>query len=227
MALILSLETSTDICSVALHNDGKLLAFAESNDDFSHATNITLFIQKCLNQASKKINELDAIAISIGPGSYTGLRIGLSTAKGICYGQNIPLLAINSLDILAQGSKSEKTHSLVIAMIDARRMEAYAAIYNNALEPILKTHSMIITDDTFDLYKEENIYLIGNGYSKAIPSLNSIKYIEGPKETSAKFMGEIALYEYHQKKYKNIFTISPNYLKAPNITKSNKNIIQL
>lgn len=226
MALILSLETSTDICSVALHNDGNLLSVQESVDDFSHSKNITIFIENCLKEAFKSINELDAVAVSIGPGSYTGLRIGLSIAKGICYGLKTPLIAINSLDILAQASQ-ESNMDLVFAMIDARRMEVYASIYDNSLGTLVQTHSMIISEKSFEQYKDKIIYFCGNGYSKALPYLDDVKTIKGTEQTSAKLMGKIAFYEYTQKKYKNIFTISPDYFKEPNITKSKKNIIQL
>src|ERR1035437_1587087 len=133
MALILNLETATTVCSVSLGKDGKLLALKEQNGDYSHAENLTLFIEDVLKQANVKVTELDAIAVSKGPGSYTGLRIGVSTAKGLCYSLDKPLTAIETLKHMSLSvseiinSQSLIHNSLFCPMIDARRMEVYCA----------------------------------------------------------------------------------------------------
>ena len=148
MALILNLETATTVCSVSLGKDGKLLALKEQNGDYSHAENLTLFIEDVLKQANVKFSELDAIAVSKGPGSYTGLRIGVSTAKGLCYSLNIPLIAIDTLKSLAVGIKNSdlkiRNSDLLCPMLDARRMEVYCALFDNSLNYVRETSAEII-----------------------------------------------------------------------------------
>ena len=140
MSLILNIETSTNTCSVALAQNGELLSYKEEHNIQSHASLITVFIDEVLQNAKKKASELDAVAVSIGPGSYTGLRIGLSCAKGLCYALNIPLITIDSLESLAQGMISEKydANALYLPLIDARRNEVYYAIFNAKGEALVK-----------------------------------------------------------------------------------------
>src|ERR1035437_7733479 len=130
MALILNLETATTICSVAIAKDGCLLALKEQNGDYSHAENLTLFIEDVLHHANVKLSDIDAVAVSKGPGSYTGLRIGVSTAKGLCYSLNKPLIAINTLQHLALSIsiRDVRSDAFFCPMLDARRMEVYCAV---------------------------------------------------------------------------------------------------
>ena len=140
MPIILQLETSTDVCSVAISKDGKLINIAESQVLNSHSEVITLLIQSCLKESDLLISQINAIAISDGPGSYTSLRVGAATAKGLCYGLNIPMIAIDSLQILAAGVSQEyiADEDVIIPMIDARRMEVYTAVFDKRLVNILE-----------------------------------------------------------------------------------------
>ena len=138
MALILQLETSTTSCSVALSFNGETIGLKELNERNAHASHLTLFINDVLAECGKTISDLNAVAVSMGPGSYTGLRIGVSTAKGLCFALDIPLIAINTLNAMAHGLKATKNYDSVLycPMIDARRMEVYTAVYNGSLELI-------------------------------------------------------------------------------------------
>ncbi len=170
MAIILLIETSTEICSVALEKDGKLISCAESRDNNSHSTNIALFIEQVLEEANIKPDKLNAIAIGKGPGSYTGLRIGVSSAKGICYGLGIPLIAIDSLQTLAYNAKFNYTiepGAFLCPMIDARRMEVYSAVFDEHLCLIREVRADIVNENTFvNFYKNHPFYYFGNGASK-------------------------------------------------------------
>ena len=135
MALILNIETATTVCSVSLAKDGKLLSLKEQNGDYSHAENLTLFIEDVCKQANIKLSQIDAVAVSKGPGSYTGLRIGVSTAKGLCFSLDKPLISISTLlsitQSIVQSSKFKIENSdLFCPMLDARRMEVYCAMYD-------------------------------------------------------------------------------------------------
>src|SRR6476661_4332435 len=148
MALILLLETATSVCSVAVAEDGKLLAIHEESEKNIHATHLTLFIENVMQQAGRSLSDLDAIAVSMGPGSYTGLRIGVSTAKGLCYAMDKPLIGINTLESMAAVIANSST-SLYVPMIDARRMEVYTAVYDADLKEILPTQAMILDEQSF------------------------------------------------------------------------------
>ena len=137
MALILGIETATKNCSVALFKDGILIAEKEHNaDGYTHAEQLNLFIEEVINSANITLKEIEAVALSMGPGSYTGLRIGASTAKGLCYALEIPLLAIFTLKAMAFGMAKKLKSELYCPMIDARRMEVYSAVFNNKNERI-------------------------------------------------------------------------------------------
>ena len=179
MPLILNIETSTTVCSVALSKDGNLIAFQEVNDGYTHAENITVFIEKAIAEAKIKYEELDAIAVSIGPGSYTGLRIGLSTAKGLCYALNKPLIAISTLKSLAAQlhySLFNIQYSLLCPMLDARRMEVFTGLYDNQLAEVVAPHALILNANSFSDYLEnQTICFLGNG------SIKSKTFIFGSK----------------------------------------------
>lgn len=172
MALILNLETATTACSVSLSRDGKLLSLKEKNGDYTHAENLTLFVEEVFKQARLRLNELDAIAVSKGPGSYTGLRIGVSTAKGLCYSLDKPLIALNTLKSMADGillSHKEMItpSSLLCPMIDARRMEVYCAVYDATCKEIKATAAEIIDENSFaELLKDNQLIFFGDGAAK-------------------------------------------------------------
>jgi tRNA threonylcarbamoyladenosine biosynthesis protein TsaB len=172
MALILNLETATTACSVSLARDGKLLALKELNADYTHAENLTIFIEDVLKEAGCELHSLDAIAVSKGPGSYTGLRIGVSTAKGLCYSLDKPLIALNTLRSMAEGVLASRkdmitSSSLLCPMIDARRMEVYCAVYDAAGKEIKETAAEIIDENSFsELLKDHQIIFFGDGAAK-------------------------------------------------------------
>jgi tRNA threonylcarbamoyladenosine biosynthesis protein TsaB len=158
MPLILQIETSTEICSVALSKNGQLLYSVESDDPNSHTEKLTLLIQTCMVQTGYSFKQLDAIALSDGPGSYTSLRIGAATAKGICYAMDIPLLTFNSLTILANGIDTLLIGSddIILPMIDARRMEVYTAVYDKQLKQLEEIQPLILDTQSFTNYTQMN-----------------------------------------------------------------------
>jgi tRNA threonylcarbamoyladenosine biosynthesis protein TsaB len=218
---ILCLETSTKSCSVALGENGKLLSLKESVDEkHSHAENLTLYIEAVCKQAKINLKEVDAIAVSKGPGSFTGLRIGVSAAKGLCYALDKPLIAINSLQAMAASYISQKPEArsqkpLFCPMIDARRMEVYCAVYDEQLNEIKKTSADIIDESSFaDLLKQNKIYFFGDGSSKCritITHPNAV-FIEGI-DPSAQFMLPLAEKLFAEKKFEDVAYFEPFYLK--------------
>ncbi len=168
MALILSIETATHVCSVALHQEGRLLASAELYLEQSHASKLALLIENLFSISGYELDDLSAVAISCGPGSYTGLRIGTSTAKGICFGLSIPLIAIGSLEALAfQINQLNYAQALLCPMIDARRMEVYCMVVDSSLQIIQPTGAKIIDESSFlDVLNNHTILFFGNGADK-------------------------------------------------------------
>ena len=161
MALFLCIETATPVCSVAISSDHQLIGLKESTKKNSHSEIITVFIEELLNENKLTAFQLDAIVVSKGPGSYTGLRIGVSTAKGLCYALGIPLISVNTLYSMAAGIKKTQQDSLAkdhlfCPMIDARRMEVYAALYDNNLNEIRETKAEIIDSDSFQDHLSSN-----------------------------------------------------------------------
>ena len=170
MACILHIETSTDVCSVALSEDGAILFTKEDFDGPQHAVTLGVFIDEVLSMADSHAKPIDAVALSCGPGSYTGLRIGASMAKGICYGRNLPLIALSTLKVMSVPillMDELPEDALLCPMIDARRMEVYAAIYDRALNPVKEVSADIITADSYAEYlREHPVYFFGNGAAK-------------------------------------------------------------
>ena len=165
MSLILHLETSTKACSVALAENGLVLSVKESlTEEFSHSENLTVYIQDVLSSAGKEMKDLSAVSVASGPGSYTGLRIGVSTAKGLCYGLGIPLISVGSLESLAQLAVKNHSESNLCAMIDARRKEVYACIFDSKLNVIKEISADILNELS---YKEFEPYVyFGDGAEK-------------------------------------------------------------
>lgn len=223
MALILNIETATEICSVCLSKDGRLLSIRETNEEKSHAAQTALFIDELLKEFQISAKDLDAVAISMGPGSYTGLRIGVSLAKGICYAASIPLIAINSLESLANqllASLKQNQHflsepSFLVPMIDARRMEVYSAIFNTQMEELKTTEALILDEHSYaDLLAIGKVYFAGNGAFKIKEVINHPNAIV-VDEVSISSQGLIAAAEakFNSKSFENLAYFEPYYLK--------------
>jgi len=178
MAILLGIETATNICSVALVKDGKILAIRESVGVKEHSAALTGFITDVFTEAGLNYSQIDALAVSMGPGSYTGLRIGVSSAKGLCYALDKPLIAVDTLKSLAwqalqKYKKLEKTteNILFVPMLDARRMEVYSAVYNHNLEVLEPVNALVVTEEAFNTFAGKEIVFFGDGASKCIPLL--------------------------------------------------------
>lgn len=218
MAKLLFLETATQICSVALAEDGVLLSIKESGSTNSHSSLLTNFIQNVVSDAKIKLQDLDAIAISKGPGSYTGLRIGVSSAKGLCYSLDKPLIAVNTLQSMAMGMKKNENDSKAIfcPMIDARRMEVYTALFDYQNNELESTSAKIIDESSFlDLLKDHTIYFGGDGAEKCkgVLSMNpNAKFMDGFR-ISSKDMIELAFQKFNARQFEDVAYFEPYYLK--------------
>ncbi len=175
MPLILHIDTATDYAGVGLSQEGKLISKEENKDQKNHASFLHIAIQNVLNNANRTLNEIDAVAVTGGPGSYTGIRVGLSSAKGICYALNKPLIVINTLQVIAAAALAEavkqdilpKVDFCIYPMIDARRMEVFGGIYSQELYSIRETEAIILDDAFFStLKKDQNMLFCGNGSIK-------------------------------------------------------------
>ena len=194
---ILCIETSTTCCSAAITIDGRAVASQENLSGANHASELPVFIEQLLLTARKKEWKLDAVALSQGPGSYTGLRIGASIAKGLCYGLNIPLIPVDTLQIMCAAAKDQQSNidGILCPMLDARRMEVYTAMYQfNDLEALSKVEAKIIDEQSFyEELKKQKIYFFGNGAEKCKTIIQSehAQFIDGiiPQ---AKYMGALA-----------------------------------
>jgi tRNA threonylcarbamoyladenosine biosynthesis protein TsaB len=213
MILILHLETSTKACSVALSKDGKLIALKESlSDEFSHSENLTVFIQTVVKDAGIELKDLSAISVASGPGSYTGLRIGVSTAKGLCYSLEKPLIAIDSLISLAVLAKEKHPSTNLCAMIDARRKEVYCAIYTSDLALIKPITADILDEHSYKEY--EPFVYFGDGAEKMQEDWqgrNCVADIE--LHASAKGQIALAFEKFQAKQFEDVAYFEPYYLK--------------
>lgn len=220
MSLILNIETATQVCSVGLSQEGKILAKRESHEKNIHATVVSIFSEEVCKEAGIQMNELDAVAVSKGPGSYTGLRIGVSTAKGLCYALDIPLISVPTLQSMALGAVSsiEKNLSekaLVCPMIDARRMEVYTALYDLKNTEQRKTEALIVEENSFDKeLSEHTIYFFGDGAEKCREVLEpkGMIFLEG-MHPAASSMAGIASEKFKAKQFEDLAYFEPYYLK--------------
>ncbi|MBN1116844.1 MAG: tRNA (adenosine(37)-N6)-threonylcarbamoyltransferase complex dimerization subunit type 1 TsaB [Bacteroidales bacterium] len=221
MAFILCIETSTNICSVALCNNGKVLTTLEEHQTNSHASLLTVMIQQMMTEKGITMDKLEAVAVSCGPGSYTGLRIGVSVAKGICFALQIPLIAVSSLQIVAAGvllnTKEQfiNQDTIICPMIDARRMEVYSALYNSEL--ILKDEikAEIIDSTSYtDQLEKHKIIFAGNGSQKceSIIRHNNALFLENIYPLAGN-MASLANMAYISKKFEDVAYFEPFYLK--------------
>lgn len=222
---ILNIETATKNCSVALAKNGETILCKEISElGYSHAEKLHVFIEEICNESSIQLKNLDAIAVSKGPGSYTGLRIGVSAAKGFCYALDIPLISVDTLAVLtSQAVSIAKENDLIIPMIDARRMEVYSAIFNNKLEKIREIEAQIIDENSFTSI-ENTIYFVGDSSEKAKTVLTQSNFIflDQIINPSAKDMSAISFQKFLNKDFEDVAYFEPFYLKDFLITTSKK-----
>lgn len=216
MSVLLSLETSTDVCSVAVHRDDKLLAIGEVHLGQAHASRLAPLIKDVLTMADVKMSDLNGVAVSAGPGSYTGLRIGTSTAKGLCYALGIPLYSAGTLDIMAEHMRREPVQDAHFCpMIDARRMEVYCALYDKAGVRLSEVEAVIIDEHSFaDIMNERRIVFAGNGSDKCRPVIThpAALFLSGIFP-SARYLGNLAFNKFREGKNEDLVHFEPFYLK--------------
>ena len=213
MALILNIETATKNCSVALSKDGRTLAIREiAEQNFSHAEKLHIFIEELFAESHLKLQDLSAIAVSQGPGSYTGLRIGVSAAKGLCYALSIPLIAVDTLELLAR--KINISNGIILPMIDARRLEVYSAFFDSNYAKIRETKAEVIDENSFQ-ETSEMLHLIGDGAMKfkEILTDEKFKYYPEIQFPSAAEMGLISFQKFQNNQFEDVAYFEPFYLK--------------
>lgn len=224
MALILSIETTTSVCSVAIAKDGQLLSLRELNSKNSHAEILNGYIEDVLKESNTALADLNAVAVSEGPGSYTGLRIGVSTAKGLCYSLDIPLININTLQSLATHTRNnidsellEKENLLFCPMIDARRMEAYTAHFNAKIEEARKVEAEIIDENTYAELLDKHTFVFsgdGSGKYQDIYQNHPNAHFYPDILLSAKGMIALAEKKFKAEDFADLAYFEPFYLKA-------------
>lgn len=221
MANILNLETATQVCSVVLAKDGKLLSKRELNEKNVHAEVLTTFIEEVMADAGLKLNDLDAVAVSKGPGSYTGLRIGVSTAKGLCYSLDKPLISVGTLASLTHYAAQKLLHSitpnhLLCPMIDARRMEVYSALFNSELQRQSEVAPLLLDEESFkDLDEDQKLILFGDGSDKTKALFENRPQIEIHEDIlcSAEGMMKISEEKFNRQDFEDLAYFEPYYLK--------------
>ena len=234
MSLILCIETGTDICSVGIARDGELMSLRESDQGRDHAKQVAVFVDELLRETGVKPDELDAVAVGMGPGSYTGLRIGVSFAKGLCYGLNIPLLAVGSLEALTDVAIKDYEagiiqvegwdEALLSPMDYARRMKVYAQIFNSRCEAQSEVSAEIITEDSFSQWRAKGkLVIFGNGAAKCQEMLPDAIYID--VAPSARGLTRIAHQLFEAGKTVDIAYFEPFYLKDFVVIPSKKKLL--
>lgn len=222
MSYILNIETATRNCSVSIARDGEVIALKEvAESGYSHAEKLHVFIEEALLESQLRFSDLQAVAVSQGPGSYTGLRIGVSAAKGLCYALNIPLIAVDTLQVLA--SQVQINDGLIVPMIDARRMEVYSAIYDTQFHQVRGVEAQIIDENSFAEYRQ-NLYFVGDCQSKCQEVLKAENhfFLSETEFPSAKEMAKISYKKMTQNTFENLAYFEPFYLKDFMVTTAKK-----
>ena len=215
MAIILHLETATTNCSVSISKDNDSIVLKENNAaNYSHSEQLHVFIKEALKEASFSFSDLDAIAISKGPGSYTGLRIGVSAAKGLCFSLDVPLISVPTLQSMAH-QVGLKSGELVIPVLDARRMEVYSCVYDSDYKEVRETRAEVINEESFAEYTSANkVYVVGSGAEKCRGVLQHPNFIfDESIVPSAKDMVSIAFKKYESEQFEDVAYFEPYYLK--------------
>lgn len=215
MAIILCIETSTKNCSISLFESNKIISFKENlSEKYSHSEMLTVLIKSMLEEKKISTTDLDAIAVSKGPGSYTGLRIGVSTAKGLCYGLNIPLISVSTLHAMTYQGINLVKSNYYCPMIDARRLEVYAAVFDSKANLVRDIQADIVDEVTYSLFLEKKVVFFGDGSSKCKSLINHDNAIFLDNiYPSAKNMGAIAFKSFISKDYEDLAYFEPFYLK--------------
>ena len=219
MTYILNIETATKNCSVSLAKNGKTVLCKEiAEQGYSHAEKLHVFIEEIIKDTGLTVKDLNAIAISKGPGSYTGLRIGVSTAKGLCYALGIPLIAIDTLQVLAQ--KVTQKDGLIVPMIDARRMEVYSAVFNHNHQKIKEVQAEVLTENSYAEITE-TVYFVGDCQDKCHSVLTKDNFVFMPEIVfpSANEMSPISFEKFNKNEFEDVAYFEPFYLKDFMLTK--------
>ena len=219
MSCILNIETSTNVCSVAVSNDAECIFNKEDYSGPHHNEQLGRFVDEALSFIDSHSLKLDAVAVSCGPGSYTGLRIGTSMAKGICYGRDVKLIAIPTLELLAVPvllkEQAEEEKALLVPMLDARRMEVYAQVFNRSLDEVRKIQADVVTAETYKEYLDKGpVYFFGNGAAKCMEEINHPNaHLIKDVVPLAKYMFPLAEKRIAQGKFDDVAYFVPFYLK--------------
>ena len=218
MSVILHIETSTDVCSVAVSENGQCIFDQAERGHMSHAEKLGTMVDEALSFTDNHAIPFDAVAVSCGPGSYTGLRIGISMAKGICYGRDLKLISVPTLELLCVGpllDEKIEEDALLCPMLDARRMEVYAALYDRALHVVRDVQADVVTAETYKEWLDERpVYFFGNGAAKCMEVINhpNARLIDGV-EPLAKRMMPLAERRFLKEQFENVAYFEPFYLK--------------
>lgn len=220
MAVILHIETSTNVCSVAVSENGQCIFEQSERGGMNHAEKLGTMVDEALSFTDNHAIPFDAVAVSCGPGSYTGLRIGVSMAKGICYGRNLKLISVPTLELLCvpvllQETVGSEENALLCPMLDARRMEVYAALYDRALKPVREVQADVVTADTYREWLDKRpVYFFGNGAAKCMDVINhpNAHLIDGI-EPLAKWMQPLAERRFLNNQFEDVAYFEPFYLK--------------
>ena len=217
MAYLLHIESTSTVCSVALSENDQLISIKEINNGYTHAENLHVFIKDLFLEVNLEIKQLNAISVSTGPGSYTGLRIGYATAKGLAYALSIPLITVSTLKALTTIAIPHATlDALFCPLLDARRMEVYCAMYSNTLEEVIPVNALVLNEESVLTFKKEKpIYFFGDGMPKAKELLSVLPYIHFIEDitASAKALIPLAYQKYVNQDFEDIAYAEPMYLK--------------
>jgi len=215
MALILGIETATKNCSVALFEDGIVIAEKERiSDGYAHAEQLTLFIQEVIDSANITLKQVEAVALSMGPGSYTGLRIGTSTVKGLCYALDIPMITISTLKAMAFAMAENEKSAIYCPMIDARRMEVFSALYDVNNDQVRGVQADVVDENTYAEFLANEIIFFGDGSLKCQEIIihKNAKFIKGV-HPSARDLGILSKAKFENKDFEDVAYFEPYYLK--------------
>jgi tRNA threonylcarbamoyladenosine biosynthesis protein TsaB len=216
MAILLNIDTATEIAIISLSEKDSVIEYVTNTDQKDHASFLQPAIKILFQKADLTINNINAVAVAAGPGSYTGLRVGMASAKGLCYALSIPMITINTLEVMALSSikKIKEQSALYCPMIDARRMEVFIAVYDDQLAEIIKPCSMILNEESFnDMLQKSKIYFSGSGILKLEDILKNQNAIFNNHQTTPDAMAALSYKTYIKKSFADVAYASPEYLK--------------